>query len=154
MKTKISLNLGIGAMALGLLMASLSVAPAFGDECKNRGSLDVLYCDNDNDLVADPPQDASKWRDPSTLVFTYTPVEDPAVYRDAFKPFQDYLSEHTGKRVIYYTVQSNAAEIEAMRSGRLHVAGFSTGPTGLRSILPGRYHLQSRVLKASFRATV
>jgi phosphonate transport system substrate-binding protein len=26
-------------------------------------------------------------------------------------------------------VQSNAAEIEAMRSGRLHIAGISTGPT-------------------------
>lgn len=28
-----------------------------------------------------------------------------------------------------YQVQSNAAEMEAMRSGRLHVGGFSTGPT-------------------------
>ena len=30
---------------------------------------------------------------------------------------------------MFYQVQNNAAEIEAMRSGRLHVAGFSTGPT-------------------------
>ena len=35
----------------------------------------------------------------------------------------------TGKKVVFYQVQSNAAEIEAMRSGRLHVGGFSTGPT-------------------------
>ena len=33
------------------------------------------------------------------------------------------------KKVVFYQVQSNAAEIEAMRSGRLHVGGFSTGPT-------------------------
>ena len=54
-----------------------------------------------------------------------------------FKPFTDYLAKCTGKRVIYYPVQSNAAEIEAMRSGRLHVAGFSTGPTGFAVNLAG-----------------
>src|SRR6185295_17662962 len=35
----------------------------------------------------------------------------------------------TGKRIVFFPVQSNAAEIEAMRSGRLHIAGVSTGPT-------------------------
>jgi phosphonate transport system substrate-binding protein len=34
-------------------------------------------------------------------------------------------------------VQSNAAEIEAMRSGRLHVGGFSTGPTAFAVNLAG-----------------
>jgi phosphonate transport system substrate-binding protein len=34
-------------------------------------------------------------------------------------------------------VQSNTAEIEAMRSGRLHIAGFSTGPTGFAVNLAG-----------------
>jgi phosphonate transport system substrate-binding protein len=29
--------------------------------------------------------------------------------------------------VVFFPVQSNAAEIEAMRSGRLHIAGFNTG---------------------------
>ena len=103
----------------------------------SRGSLDSNYCDVDNDLVADSPVDESKWKNPSTLVFTYTPVEDPAVYKDAFADFQAYLSKATGKKVIYYTVQSNSAEIEAMRSGRLHIAGFSTGPTGFAVNLAG-----------------
>ena len=103
----------------------------------SRGSLDTNYCDVDNDLVADSPVDESKWKNPSTLVFTYTPVEDPAVYKDAFADFQAYLSKATGKKVIYYTVQSNSAEIEAMRSGRLHIAGFSTGPTGFAVNLAG-----------------
>lgn len=103
----------------------------------SRGSLDSNYCDVDNDLVADSPIDESKWKNPSTLVFTYTPVEDPAVYKDAFADFQAYLSKATGKKVIYYTVQSNSAEIEAMRSGRLHIAGFSTGPTGFAVNLAG-----------------
>ncbi len=106
-------------------------------DCGNRGTLDPMYCDEDRDLVADPPKDSAQWKNPDTLVFTYTPVEDPAVYRDLFKPFMKYLEEATGKNIAYYTVHSNASQIEAMRSGRLHVAGFSTGPTGFAVNLAG-----------------
>jgi phosphonate transport system substrate-binding protein len=122
---------------LGLLAAGASDALAQGDACSSRGQLDTLYCDENGDLVADAPKDPKKWRDPSTLVFAYTPVEDPAVYQNIFKPFTDYLGQCAGKRVVYYPVQSNSAEIEAMRSGRLHVAGFSTGPTGFAVNMAG-----------------
>ena len=122
---------------LSLIMMLCMYNVAFASECANRGTLDEMYCDENNDLVADTPKDSSKWKDPNTLVFTYTPVEDPAVYKDAFADFQKYLGEVTGKKVIYYTVQSNAAEVEAMRSGRLHIAGFSTGPTGFAVNLAG-----------------
>ncbi|MGF1762157.1 phosphate/phosphite/phosphonate ABC transporter substrate-binding protein [Aliivibrio kagoshimensis] len=123
----------------GLLLAGALSIPAMAqaDDCSNRGVLDERYCDENNDLVADTPKDPEQWRDPSTLVFTYTPVEDPAVYKDAFADFQAHLSKVTGKRVIYYTVHSNSAQVEAMRSGRLHVAGFSTGPTGYAVNLAG-----------------
>jgi len=125
-----------GVSAIGVwILAGATIAVA--EECRNRGQLDTLYCDDDNDLVADVPSDPKKLRDPSTLVFAYTPVEDPAVYQNVFKPFTDFLAQCTGKRVVYYPVQSNSAEIEAMRSGRLHVAGFSTGPTGFAVNLAG-----------------
>jgi len=114
-----------------VFMLALS-ATAFAGEV---AVLDEMYTDKDGDMVADFATDNCK--DPSTLVFTYTPVEDPAVYKDAFADFQEYLSNVTGKRVIYYTVQSNAAEVEAMRSGKLHIAGFSTGPTGFAVNLAG-----------------
>ncbi|GFM33701.1 phosphate/phosphite/phosphonate ABC transporter substrate-binding protein [Desulfovibrio subterraneus] len=114
----------------------LTAVPAFAEDCPNRGELDSMYCDANGDLVADIAP-AGICKEPSTLVFTYTPVEDPAVYKDAFADFQAYLEKATGKRVIYYTVQSNAAEVEAMRSGRLHIAGFSTGPTGFAVNLAG-----------------
>ena len=126
--------IGLGA-AFGLLIAHIDVAHA--DDCKSRGQLDARYCDEDGDLVADVPKDPKNWRDPSTLVFAYTPVEDPALYQNIFKPFTDYLAQCTGKRVVYYPVQSNSAEVEAMRSGRLHIAGFSTGPTGFAVNLAG-----------------
>jgi phosphonate transport system substrate-binding protein len=120
---------------IALLMSAAQAAAQ--DACANRGELDALYCDENRDLVADPPKDPKKFRNPSTLVFTYTPVEDPAVYENVFKPFTDYLSKCTAKRVVFYQVQSNAAEIEAMRSGRLHVGGFSTGPTNYAVNLAG-----------------
>ncbi|MEA2904077.1 MAG: phosphonate transport system substrate-binding protein [Alphaproteobacteria bacterium] len=115
----------------------LSGGSAAAQDCRNRGQLDTLYCDENGDLVADTPIDPRKWKDPATLVFAYTPVEDPAVYQNVFKPFTDHLAQCTSKRVIYYPVQSNTAEIEAMRSGRLHIAGFSTGPTGFAVNLAG-----------------
>lgn len=115
----------------GLLAAfALTANGAFAqDDCPNRGALDVMYCDADGDLVADPPTDKAKLQDPSTLVFAYTPVEDPAIYADIWNPFIEHLAEVTGKKVQFFAVQSNSAEVEAMRSGRLHIAGFSTGPT-------------------------
>jgi phosphonate transport system substrate-binding protein len=125
-------------LAFALLCGAAWSGPVVAqDTCQNRGQLDTLYCDADRDLVADTPTDPAKWRDPSALVWAYTPVEDPAVYANVFKPLTDHLARCTGKRMVYYPVQSNAAEIEAMRSGRLHFAGFSTGPTGFAVNLAG-----------------
>ncbi|MCE2879376.1 MAG: PhnD/SsuA/transferrin family substrate-binding protein [Comamonadaceae bacterium] len=117
-----------------MVLASSAVAQ---DACPNRGQLDTPYCDANRDLVADVPTDRAKQRDPSTLVWAYTPVEDPAVYANIFKPFTEHLEKCVGKRTVYFPVQSNAAEIEAMRSGRLHFAGFSTGPTGFAVNMAG-----------------
>ena len=103
-----SKKLVTSALATAVLMLGSSVS--FADtSCSHRGVLDDKFCDENQDLVADQPKDESKWRNPSTLVFTYTPVEDPAVYKDAFANFQKHLEEKTGKRVVYYTVHSNAA---------------------------------------------
>jgi phosphonate transport system substrate-binding protein len=122
---------------VALAVSTLAGGAAAQADCPNRGQLDTLYCDADRDLVADVPKDASRQRDPSTLVWAYTPVEDPAVYANIFKPFTDHLEKCVGKRTVYFPVQSNAAEIEAMRSGRLHFAGFSTGPTGFAVNMAG-----------------
>src|SRR5260370_2028838 len=117
-----------GVSAIGVwIMTGETIAA--GEDCSNRGQLDPLYCDDDNDLVADVPSDPKKRRDPSTLVFAYTPVEDPAVYQNVFKPFTDFLAQCTGKRVVYYPVQSNSSAIEATPSTRLHAAASSPPPT-------------------------
>jgi phosphonate transport system substrate-binding protein len=90
-------------------------------------AMDPRFKDANGDIVADAPTDSKQWIDPATLVFAYTPVEDPAVYAPVWAPFLDHLSKVTGKRVQFFPVQSNAAQLEAMRAGRLHVSGFNTG---------------------------
>jgi phosphonate transport system substrate-binding protein len=113
-----------------LLAASWVATPVHAQEaCTNRGDLDATYCDANRDLVADTPADPAKQRNPGTIVFTFTPIEDPAVYEKLFEPFTKHLAQCTGRKVVFFQVQSNAAQIEAMRAGRLHVAGFSTGAT-------------------------
>ena len=124
---KLNINLLLGASALALL--SLGSA-ATAQECP-RGDLDERYCDADGDLIADIPTDPSEQIDPDTLIFAFTPVEDPAVYSAAWSDFLAYLEAETGKDVVFFPVQNNAAQIEAMRSGRLHIAGFNTGSNPL-----------------------
>lgn len=97
----------------------------------NTVAMDARYEDRTGNLVADTPVNESEWNDPSTLIFAYTPVEDPAVYADVWSEFLAHMEETTGKRVRFFPVQNNAAQIEAMRSGRLHIAGFNTGSTPL-----------------------
>ena len=41
------------------------------------------------------------------------------------------MEKVTGKDVLFFPVQSNAAQIEAMRSARLHIAGFNIGSNPL-----------------------
>jgi phosphonate transport system substrate-binding protein len=105
------------------LLASLMLAGhAFA-----QFTLDSRFTDADGDLIADIPTDASQLVDPETLIFAYTPVEDPAVYAEVWTGFLEHMEEVTGKEVQFFPVQSNAAQLEAMRAGRLHVAGFNTG---------------------------
>jgi phosphonate transport system substrate-binding protein len=100
--------------------------PAWAEDCP-RGMLDRRYCDRNGDLVADLPLDEGSWVNPSTLIFSYTPVEDPAVYARVWDGFIQHMAKITGKKVVFFPVQSYAAQYEAMRSGRLHIAGVNTG---------------------------
>ncbi len=112
------------------VIALLSLGTASAQDCP-RGDLDERFCDADGDLIADIPSDPADQIDPDRLIFAYTPVEDPAVYKTAWSDFLDHLEAETGKEVAFFPVQSNAAQIEAMRSGRLHIAGFNTGSNPL-----------------------
>ena len=49
------------------------------------------------------------------------------MYANIWQSFVEHLQKHTDRKVVFFPVESNAAQLEAMRSGRLHVAGFNTG---------------------------
>jgi phosphonate transport system substrate-binding protein len=116
--------------ALSIFVFGFAAAGAAAQDCP-RGALDSRFCDRDGDMVADAPTDSKQWVNPATLVFAYTPVEDPEVYRKMWDPFLRHMEKLTGKKVVFFPVQSNAAQLEAMRAGRLHVAGFNTGSNPL-----------------------
>jgi phosphonate transport system substrate-binding protein len=65
----VRLLLAAGAVVLGAVAANAQ------QDCP-RGELDRRFCDRNGDLVADPPADG-KFVNPPTLIFAYTPVEDP-----------------------------------------------------------------------------
>lgn len=122
--------------SIGVLLAACVAVVAFAPPevqaqaaCSKRGDLDARYCDEDGDLIADLPKNPGDRQNPSTIIFSYTPVEDPAVYENVFTEFLEHLAKVTGKRVRWFPAESYAAQVEAMRSGRLHIAGVATGPT-------------------------
>src|SRR5919106_1864508 len=114
-----------------LLVIALTLIAVVASGTQTAGAaefkLDSRFQDADGDMVADTPADPSKQIDPATLVFAYTPVEDPAVYAKVWMGFLEHMEKVTGKKLQFFPVQSNAAQIEAMRGGRLHMAGFNTG---------------------------
>ena len=124
-------------LSLTLAAALMAASAQAADACKNRGDLDDRYCDEDRDLVADTPKDPKQWKDPPFLLFTYSPLEDPAVYEKVLENYVNHLKTCTGKRVHFYSVLSNAAAIESMRSGRMHLGMFSTGDTAFAVNLAG-----------------
>ncbi len=115
------------ALATAVLAWTGLATQGLAQEDCNRSFLDSRYCDRDRDLTADLPLDSKDWVDPDTIIFSYTPVEDPAVYQKVWDGFIKHMETTTGKKVLFFPVQSNAAQLEALRSGRLHVAGVNTG---------------------------
>ncbi|MFC7704172.1 phosphate/phosphite/phosphonate ABC transporter substrate-binding protein [Plastorhodobacter daqingensis] len=113
------------------LLITAALVSLAGTAAQAEFRLDGRYTDADGDMVADIPTDPAQLVDPAQLIFAYTPVEDPAVYAEAWSDFLVHLEQVTGKPVQFFPVQSNAAQIEAMRAGRLHVAGFNTGSNPL-----------------------
>jgi phosphonate transport system substrate-binding protein len=125
------------------LVAFAGPAPA-QDACSNRGDLDTPYCDEDHDLLADAPKDPKRLKDPETLFFTNSPLDDPGTFNKIMQPFVDHLGTCTGRKVRYFDVYSSAAAIEAMRSGRMHVGTMSSGDTAFAVNVAGAIPLAIR----------
>src|SRR5690242_6252578 len=127
----------LDASTVAALAATLATPVFAADACRYRGDLDERYCDENRDMLADTPTDPKKLKDPPFLLFTYSPLEDPVVYEKILENYLEHLKTCTGKRIHFYSVHSNAAAIEAMRSGRMHLGMFSSGDTAFAVNLAG-----------------
>jgi phosphonate transport system substrate-binding protein len=105
--------------------------------CNHRGELDALYCDENRDLLADAPKNSAQYKNPAELIFSYSPIEEPMMFAKVWRPFADYLGQCIGKPIKFRAIQTNTTEIDALRTGKLHLAAFSTGTTGFAVNLAG-----------------
>ena len=128
-------KLARAGFSIGVICA-LSLA-AQAQACANRGELDVAYCDENHDLVADLPTSPDKFKDPAELIFSYSPIEEPMMFAKVWRPFADYLGQCVGKPIRFRAIQTNITEIDALRAGNLHIAAFSTGTTAFAVNLAG-----------------
>jgi len=86
----------------------------------------------DEPRYGDPPQQLGSDEEPlrpDPLVFTWAPTEDPAGYEDTFEVLRSNFESELDVAVETFVVQDYAAQVEAMRAERLHLARFSTGNT-------------------------
>ena len=98
-------------------------------ECKSRGDLDALFCDEDGNLTADLPKDPKRWKNPKSLLLSYSPQEDPATYEKMWLPYVEHMRVCTKRNVRFLQVYSSAATVEALRSGRIQFSLLSAGDT-------------------------
>lgn len=86
--------------------------------------------DSDGDLLADPPTDPAEQQDPATLVFSYIASdlgEDEEPNLEAWKELLDQFAQATGKQVESTHFETVEEQLDAMRSGKVHIIGLSTG---------------------------
>ncbi len=119
----------IAAAGLATLVFTLTATAADTQACRSRGDLDVLYCDADGDLTADPPKDSKRWKNPKSLMLSYSPQEDPATYEKMWSPYVEHMKSCTAQNVRFLQVHSSAATVEALRSGRIQFSLLSAGDT-------------------------
>ncbi len=115
---------------LAAISLALIVLPAWpADSCPHRGDLDAMYCDEDRDLMADAPKDPARFRNPASLLLSYSPQEDTAAYEKMWAPFVGHMGQCVGRKIRFFQVFSSAAAVEALRSGRIQFSLLATGDT-------------------------
>lgn len=102
------------------------------------------------DPPLETPEDEGELIDPDIIDFSMVPTEDPAIYQETMEPLIANLEEETGRDVEYVGLDNYAAQIEAMRSERLHVAGFATGNTPFAVNLAGAVPFSIQVGEGEF----
>jgi phosphonate transport system substrate-binding protein len=86
------------------------------------------YRDADGDLVADAPSDPAKLQKVDAIGFCLVAGDDPTKTQEEWQDFLQALEKATGKKVNYRAdLETQAAQLAALRDGTLHVTAFGTG---------------------------
>ena len=87
------------------------------------------------DLVADAPKDPARLVAVEEIGFCVVGTDDESRLRaeqEEWKDLMAALEKTTGKKVVYRTeIPNSAQQMEALKSGRLHVTAFNTGAVPL-----------------------
>ncbi len=94
------------------------------------------FVDKDGDLLADAPMTADT-RSPDVLIYTTSPEAEKKNLSVRHAGLMAFIAKETGKKVVYLETESALEEIEKMRDGQLHIAGFSTGNVGFAVNIAG-----------------
>ncbi|QAU14404.1 phosphate/phosphite/phosphonate ABC transporter substrate-binding protein [Halorubrum sp. BOL3-1] len=104
------------------------------ENMRNRDIEEIAH----GEPVQELPDDESEWVDPDPLIFVDKPGESgQAQFQETIQPLMDRIEEATGRSVKWQPVDSNAASVEALRSGRAHFGSVSTGTAGFAVNLGG-----------------
>lgn len=107
-----------------------ALKPLVAEMAKFR-MLDPRYKDADGDLLADPPEDATKLRDPAEIRFVGIPTDfddNPEAGKAYWKDFLEHVKDKTGKPAVFAEdVKTFDGQLKGLRDGTLHITAFSTG---------------------------
>lgn len=90
-------------------------------------TLDEVYTDTDNDLVADTPEQDALLAKPTKLFFSFIASDEAEDSAEVWKAAIDAVAEKTSLPVSYLQLDDSKAQLAALRSGQLHVTAFSSG---------------------------
>jgi phosphonate transport system substrate-binding protein len=128
-----------------------------GDQDDSPG-LAQGYADADNDLVADPPQDAAKQVEPAEIHFSYIASSESENEEETWKEFLAALSEKLKRPVKLVSYSDANEQLRALRDGELHVTAFGTGevqsavndagfvPLACFADKDGKYHYTMKII--------
>lgn len=116
-------SLGMFSRLAGLALL-LAASGAQAQSCPQRGELDELYCDANQDLLADRPQVGVN---PNRIVLAMSGIEDANTAKRTYGPLLGYLGTCLKKEVEMFPPVREGAVLEAQRAGTVHIGHYATG---------------------------
>lgn len=123
MKNPASTSVGVFSRFSWLALL-LTASGAQAQSCPQRGELDELYCDANQDLLADRPQVSVN---PNRIVLGISGVEDANTAKRTYGPLVSYLGTCLKKEVEMFPPVREGAVLEAQRAGTVHIGHYATG---------------------------